>query len=209
MSALLVTKSKVQINPFGIIVLMNQMQDNQEVEIVKAAPDDSEIICDIRDRAWIEAYPNAELGITARDIEINAKGLNGEFVPKRIAWFKDKLTSNDESWICFVVQTNNVTAGFVVASTEDDGRKFINSIYIEPDFQNKGLGKRLMQRALDWLGDDEDIYLEVLSYNQNAINFYKSFGFEQTGTTVPEESNLPSFMKSLPQIEMMLKAVLK
>lgn len=185
---------------------MNQKLDDPVIKILRATLDDAEIICDIRDRAWIEAYPNAELGITAKDIEINAKGLHGEFVPKRIAWFKDKLAKNDENWICYVAQINNVARGFVVASTEDDGRKFLNSIYVEPNFQGKGLGAMLMQKALDWLGGDEDIYLEVLSYNQNAINFYKRFGFEQTDAAVPEEPNLPAFIKSLPQMEMVLKA---
>lgn len=191
------------------MVVMIQEQDNPVVEIVKATPDDAEIICDIRDRAWIEAYPNAKLGITAKDIEINAKGLHGEFVPKRIAWFKDKLAKNEDSWICFVAQTNNVNVGFVVASKEDDGRKFINSIYIEPAFQGKGIGTVLMQRALDWLGDNEDVYLEVLSYNQNAINFYERFGFEKTDTVVPLEEGAPDYIKPLPQIEMVLKATIK
>ncbi len=172
-----------------------------------AVPDDAEIICDIRDRAWIDAYPNPELGITAKDIEINAKGLNGEFVPKRIAWFKDKLAKNDENWICYTAQVDNFTRGFVVASTEDDGKKFINSIYIEPTFQGKALGSMLMKKALNWLGGDEPIYLEVLNYNRNAVNFYKHFGFEQTDTIVPEEEGAPDYIKSLPQIEMVLKAI--
>lgn len=183
--------------------------ENKTVEIVKATPDDAEIICDIRDRAWIDAYPNPELGITARDIEINAKGLRGEFVPKRIAWFKDKLAKNDGNWICFVAQINNVARGFVVASTEDDGKKFINSIYIEPTLQGKGLGTMLMKKALDWLDGDEPIYLEVLSYNQNAIDFYKRFGFEKTDAVVPQEEGAPDYIKSLPQIEMVLKATSK
>lgn len=186
-----------------MFMVMNQ--DNQTISIKSASPDDAEIICDIRDKAWIEAYPNPELGITVKDIEINAKGLHGEFVPKRIAWFKEKLSKNDENWICFVAQTNNVTVGFVVASTEDDGKKFINSIYIEPTFQGKGLGTMLMQRALDWLGNDEDVYLEVLSYNQNAIDFYKRSGFEKTDAVVPLEEGAPDYIKPLPQIEMVLK----
>lgn len=185
------------------------MKNDGSVSIEKATSNNAEIICDIRDRAWIAAYPNPELGITAKDIEINAKGLNGEFVPKRIAWFKDKLAKNDENWICFVAQTNDVTVGFVVASTEDTGRKFINSIYVEPNFQGKGLGTMLMQKALDWLGGDEDVYLEVLSYNQNAINFYKRFGFEKTDAVVPQEEGAPDYIKPLPQIEMVLKAELK
>ncbi len=181
-------------------------QNSHVIKVERATPDDAGIICDIRDRAWIEAYPNPELGITAKDIEINAKGLNGEFVPKRIAWFKDKLAKNDEDWICYTAQIDNVAVGFVVASTEDSGRKFINSIYMEPNFQGKGLGTMLIKKALDWLGDEEAIYLEVLSYNQNAINFYERFGFEKTDTVVPHEEGAPDYIKSLPQVEMVLKA---
>lgn len=181
---------------------MSKTDEKNDITLVIAKPDDAEIICDIRDKAWIDAYPNAELGITAKDIEINAKGLHGEFVPKRVAWFKDKLAINEENWICYTAQIDNVAVGFVIASTEDDGRKFINSIYIEPNFQGKGIGSMLMKKALDWLGGDEDIYLEVLSYNQKAIDFYKQFGFERTEAVVPQEEGAPDYIKSLPQIEM-------
>ena len=181
-------------------------QENQSVEIGKAVPDDAEIICDIRDRAWIDAYPNPEFGITAKDIEINAKGLHGEFVPRRIAYLKDKLAKPERAdGATFVAKTDGKVVGFVDPSIED-GKRRIGAIYVAPEAQGKGIGSKLMQQALDWHGRGEDIFLEVIAYNQNAINFYKRFGFEQTDAIVPEEPNRPAFMKSLPQVEMVLKA---
>lgn len=179
---------------------------NNTVKIVKATPDDAEIICDIRDRAWIEAYPNAELGITARDIEINAKGLHGEFVPKRIAYLKNKLSSLDRpDGATFVAKIDGKVVGFAEPSIED-GKRRVGALFVAPEAQGKGVGSKLIQQDLDWHGRDEDIYLEVLAYNQNAIDFYKQFGFEKTDTAVAEESNLPAFIKSLPQVEMVLRA---
>lgn len=183
-----------------------QEQENQHVEIVSAIPDDAEIICDIRDRAWIDAYPNAELGITAKDIEINAKGLHGEFVPRRIAYLKEKLASSVRSdGATFVAKVAGEVVGFVDPSIEE-GQRRIGAIYVSPEAQGIGIGGKLMRQALDWHGRDEDIYLEVVSYNQNAIGFYERFGFEQTNTRVPEEPNRPDFMKTLPSVEMVLRA---
>lgn len=52
-------------------------------------------------------------------------------------------------------------------------------MYVAPEAQGKGVGSKLMNQVLDWYGRDQDIYLEVVSYNQNAINFYKRFGFRR------------------------------
>lgn len=63
-----------------------------------------------------------------------------------------------------------------------------------------------MQKILDWhKGDENDIYLRVASYNQNAIDFYKRFGFEQTDNLVVDEGNVYGNTQ-IPEIEMMRKA---
>lgn len=186
--------------------MAKQEFDKQAVEIERAIPDDAETICDIRDRAWLEAYPNAELGITVDDIRVNAQGRDGEFVPRRIAYLKEKLAQeNRTDGTTFVAKVDGKTIGFVDPSIED-GKRRIGAIYVSPEAQGMGVGSKLMQQALAWHGRDEDIFLEVVSYNQNAIDFYKRFGFEQTDTVVTDEPGRPDYLKSLPQIEMVLKA---
>ncbi len=54
-------------------------------EIKLASPDDAAVICQIRDEAWLDSYPNQDLGITKEQIRVNAQGKHGEFVPRRIA----------------------------------------------------------------------------------------------------------------------------
>lgn len=178
------------------------------IDIETASPGDAEIICDIRDRAWIEAYPNAELGITAHDIEVNAKGLHDEFVPRRIAYLQEKLSEGErEDGATFVAKVAGKVVGFVDSNIED-GKRYVSAMYVDPETQGKGIGSKLMQKALAWHGRDADIFLEVVAYNQKAINFYKKFGFEKTDAGVPEEPGRPEYMKSVPQIEMMRKAKL-
>lgn len=175
-------------------------------EVKLATPNDAEIICDIRDQAWLDTYPNEEMGITVEDVRINAQGQNGEFVPRRIAWLKGKISDGDDNWIAYVGKDDNDIRGFVIASTDDKGRKFVNSLYVKPGFQGKGLGKQLMQQALNWLGDKDDIYLEVASYNDDAIRFYERFGFVKTDNDTEEESDRPDYVTPIPQIEMVLRA---
>lgn len=178
-----------------------------DVEIERARPEDAEIICDIRDRAWIQAYPNAELGITPEDIQLNAQGRDGVFVPKRIAYLQQELTKDDGTGLTtFVAKVDGKVVGYVDPYTDEQGKRFISAIYVAPEAQGNSIGSRLLQKVLDMYGRDQDIFLEVVSYNQNAIDFYERFGFEKTDAVVPEEEGRPDYMKSLPEIEMVLRA---
>lgn len=51
-------------------------------EITLATSDDAEVICDIRDEAWLDTYPNDELGISVEDVRLNAQGQNENSVLK-------------------------------------------------------------------------------------------------------------------------------
>lgn len=79
-------------------------------------------------------------------------------------------------------------------------------MYVLPDYQGQGIGSKLIDKALKWYGDDIDIYLEVISYNQKAIDFYKRFGFEITDTIVDDTIGLPDYIKVLPVTEMVRRA---
>jgi ribosomal protein S18 acetylase RimI-like enzyme len=178
------------------------------VTIERAVPENAETICDIRDRAWLGAYPNAELGITVDDVRLMAQGPNGEYVPRRIAYLKEQLSKEDGTGeTTFVAKVDGEVIGYIDPRIDEQNHRRVGAIYVAPEAQGKGIGGKLMNQVLDWYGRDQDVYLEVISYNQNAINFYKRFGFVQTDTVVPPEEGRPSYLKTLPQIEMVLKAV--
>ena len=106
----------------------------------------------------------------------------------------------------FVATVDNKVVGFVDPRIDEQNHRRIGAIYVAPEAQGMGVGGKLMSQVLDLYGRDQDIYLEVVSYNQNAIDFYKRFGFEQTDGVVPEEEGRPDYLKSLSRIEMVLRA---
>ena len=181
--------------------------DRHAIVIERAVPDDAEVICDIRDRAWLNAYPNEELGITVEDIRINAQGRDGEFVPRRIAYLKKQFANDDGNGMTtFVAKVEDKIVGYVDPRIDEQNRRRIGAIYVEPEAQGMGVGGKLMRQVLNLYGRDNDIFLEVVSYNQNAIDFYKRFGFKKTDAVVPKEEGRPGYLKSLPQTEMVLRA---
>lgn len=178
-----------------------------KVYIEPARPDDAAAICDVRDRAWLEAYPSKAHGITREDILLNAQGPDGVFVPRRITYWKEQFTHGREGALgTIVARQDGKVVGYADPQVDERGRRRIGAMYVVPESQGLGIGRQLMQQALEALGRDQDIYLEVVAYNQNAINFYQHFGFVMTGNPVPEDPDRPDYLKTLPQVEMMLPA---
>lgn len=69
--------------------------------------------------------------------------------------------------------------------TEQMGESFIEieRIYVLKSFQKSGIGKIMLQKAID-LAETRAIWLGVWEKNQNAIAFYEKMGFQKTGEHV-------------------------
>jgi ribosomal protein S18 acetylase RimI-like enzyme len=63
------------------------------------------------------------------------------------------------------------------------GDQELRRLYVHADFQNQGVGTRLMNAAVahPQLRDAERIFLDVWEHNPNAQRFYARFGFEVIG----------------------------
>ncbi|MBE7679926.1 GNAT family N-acetyltransferase [Paenibacillus sp. P13VS] len=90
----------------------------------------------------------------------------------------------------YFVYFNDELAGYLKvnvndAQSEKMGEEFleIERIYIRSQFQNHGLGKHLLNKAIDIAMDKNKskVWLGVWEKNRNAIAFYKKMGFIQTG----------------------------
>lgn len=90
----------------------------------------------------------------------------------------------------FFVYFNNEVAGYIKINTSDaqsekmgDDSLEIERIYIRSKFQNHGLGKYLINKAIEIAlkENKKKIWLGVWEKNENAIAFYKKMGFVQTG----------------------------
>lgn len=173
-----------------------------EVTTERASPSDAAAIMTLKRTAWLDAYVSEEHGITPEDIE---KKFPADSLPEAIAnWEKGIASESDRGdRVTFVARINGTVVGYT-SPTHEDGQKRIGALYVHPDAQGSGIGGKLLQQAIAWHGRAENIYLHVVSYNQNAISFYKSNGFQATGTVFPEAFDTEKGLKLLPEIEMVL-----
>ncbi|MGG0846255.1 GNAT family N-acetyltransferase [Peribacillus simplex] len=90
----------------------------------------------------------------------------------------------------YFVYFNNEVAGYLKVNTDDaqseemgDESLEIERVYIKKKFQKHGLGKYLLNKAIEIAmeGKKNKIWLGVWEKNENAIAFYKKLGFVQTG----------------------------
>lgn len=60
-----------------------------------------------------------------------------------------------------------------------DGRRFyLHHMAVSPKFQNKGLGKMLMDKVIDFAKEKKiQMKLEVNRHNARAIHLYEKYGF--------------------------------
>ena len=194
----------------SILTVMTEIFTKQEFarplpEVKPARPEDAEAVFDVQRQTWLDTYPNEEEGITYEDIRLRVEGANGELIPKKVDKWKQAIETAGETRAVLVVRDEGKVVGFVVPSIMD-GQRRISAIYVLPEAQGKGIGGKLLEKALEWQGKQEDIFLHVASYNQKAIDFYKKHGFEQTDTEIVDEAALQNGNKPIPEIEMVLKS---
>ena len=66
------------------------------------------------------------------------------------------------------------------------------SIYILREYQGMGIGRKLMDAALEKLASFDTIAIWVLQGNDHAFGFYQHYGFEFDGTTAPITIGTPN-----------------
>jgi diamine N-acetyltransferase len=101
----------------------------------------------------------------------------------------EKELSNSSSQF-FFVYFNNGVAGYLKVNTNEaqseemgDESLEIERVYVKKEFQKHGLGKYLLNKAIEMAMErnKQKIWLGVWEKNENAVAFYKKMGFVQTG----------------------------
>ncbi|MBP5581223.1 MAG: GNAT family N-acetyltransferase [Ruminococcus sp.] len=83
----------------------------------------------------------------------------------------------------FVYDDKGVIKGIIrINGTE------VVKLYVEPQFQNSGIGAELLEFAVDKFGADN---LWALEYNIRGIAFYERHGFQFTGEKMIEDEWVP------------------
>jgi diamine N-acetyltransferase len=78
--------------------------------------------------------------------------------------------------------------GYCVSTISSEKVGKIESLYLEPELRNLGIGQRLMLRTLDWMAlyAIEKITLLAAAGNTRAIHFYRRFNFYPRNTILQQ-----------------------
>lgn len=95
---------------------------------------------------------------------------------------EDYISLRGKGWVC---EINSRLVGFAIADLQDDN---IWALFLHPDHEGKGIGKRLHDTMLDWYFEQnkESVWLGT-SPGTRAEAFYRKAGWKEIGTHGKEE----------------------
>lgn len=104
-------------------------------------------------------------------------------------WAERSATGGEQAM--FLAWKDNRPAG-IAGAFREGGLVYVISMWTAPDARGSGIGRALLDAAVDFAGDAE-VRLSVTETNSAARRFYEGYGFVRTGSTEPLRSN-PSLL---------------
>ncbi|MFA7309069.1 MAG: GNAT family N-acetyltransferase [Patescibacteria group bacterium] len=173
------------------------------ISIRDAKPEDIAEVTQVLYKTWLSTYPNEFVGITREDIE---QRFSGRFTDEALSERAEKIKNLPSNQRYLVAVQGDKIVGQCLVTNEKE-RNFLNVIYVLPEHQGSGIGKKLWEEASHFLNRKNDTELLVASYNDGAINFYKSLGFIDTGEVIRDEKyKMGASGTIMPELKMILPA---
>ncbi len=90
---------------------------------------------------------------------------------------EEYMTNRGKGWVC---EIDNSIVGFAIADLIENN---IWALFIHPDFEARGIGKKLHQMMMDWyfVQTNEKVWLGTAP-NSRAEKFYRMQGWKEVGT---------------------------
>lgn len=105
--------------------------------------------------------------------------------------FKSSLEDDTKEETIFVATVNEKIVGFISIYEKD---KFIHHLYIDNDYQDRGIGKVLLDNIIS---NFKTISLKCLTKNIKAVKFYKKYGFQEKNFGISDDGEYILFKYSL------------
>lgn len=173
-----------------------------EIKIIPATPEDARGVAELFYKTWLATYPNEKAGITVDDIEDKYKDA---FTEESLAKRAERMREPEENETFFIAKESDKVVGACRVIRHPDKNQ-LQAIYVLPEYQGKGIGKRLWTEAQKHFDADKATIVQVAVYNTNAINFYKKLGFEETDKEFSEEKFRMKSGAIIMETEMVMKA---
>ncbi len=174
-------------------------------EIRKATPDDVLGLHHVYFVTWLDTYPNQEFNITKEDIIFKYES---RLTPEKIAERKEKISQIGDNEVLLVAEKEGEVIA-VCNAIQSDTHNEIRSIYVMPAYQGLGLGWALWTEAKKIFNNKKETFVNVVSYNEKAINFYKKVGFKSTGKIFFDEKFKMRNGAVMPELKMIIRKMKK
>ena len=178
-----------------------EWQESFKVDISLASPEDARDIREVQYITWLATYPNNKVGITIEDVKDRFKDA---FTEENIKKRQETIEHQPESEKIFIARVNGKIVGFC-KMIKFENRNQLGAIYVVPDYQGKGFGYSLWNRALKFIDLSKNTFVDVADYNINAISFYSKIGFVDTGDRWSDEKFKMKSGATIPEMRMILK----
>ncbi len=181
-----------------------QNKEKLEIEVGIAKPNNAEEIQRVFYRTWLATYPNEEAGVSIDDVEHYYKEkLSPEGIEKSRKRIENGLELQNQRF--FVAKVEEKIAGVCLVILCEEKNQ-LKAIYVLPEYQGKGVGSKLWDEVLKFIDLTKDTTVEVVTRNNNAIEFYKRLGFEDTGRRWTDEKFKMKSGATFPEMEMRIGA---
>ena len=159
---------------------MMERESTPHYEIRAPRVDDYEPIRRMHGRIWRATYPNEAAGVPQEWVnEETARWLLPESLERSKALF-ETIVAHPETHFYRIIEQDGAPMGFIHA-TYENAHYNLSGLYVDPAFQGSGVANELMELVYNWVGDN-DVDLEVVTYNTRAIRFYEKHGFVMSDT---------------------------
>lgn len=90
--------------------------------------------------------------------------------------YVDYLSERGKGWVC---ETDNQIVGFAIGDLKKNN---VWALFVQPGYEGQGIGRELLILLLDWYYTQttDTIWLSTAP-NTRAAEFYRSFGFKESG----------------------------
>jgi ribosomal protein S18 acetylase RimI-like enzyme len=145
-----------------------------------ARPDDVAALAKLAQDTFCETFVQGyAIGYPEHDL---AAFLRQSYAPDQVAgWIADQagqvLVAEDQGRLIAYAHAGENTLPYAQARPGDGELK---RLYVRREAQGTGLGRMLLERALDWLGP-RPVLIGVWSENHKAQRLYARYGFEPVG----------------------------
>ena len=158
------------------------------IQIRPALPQDSEVVLDILHRATDK--------LLAKGIKQWTNHCEAESIREAIMT-GEQFVAAEAGQLSAVFKLSSKSSNLVVEAARP-GNLYLSQLAVDPASQNKGVGKMVMARVLQYAdGLGKTLYLDCWAGNTKLKQFYKDCGLELLGD-FPEEDYFISVFRSPP-----------